>query len=62
MIKSVTPYGMDNAWCEHCKKRCNTPERSPFLVTSTNKKESVILCNACIDMALFETGILPEDF
>lgn len=62
MVKSIMPYRMDNAWCEHCKKPCNRPERSPYLVTSTNKKESVILCNACIDLALFERGILPEDF
>ena len=29
MIKSVTPYGKDNAWCEVCKRRCNTPEHGP---------------------------------
>lgn len=62
MIKSVTPYGRDNAWCDICKHRCNTPEHGPFLVTSSETGKSMIICNACIDMALFEANIIPEDF
>lgn len=62
MISELYPYAVHGAYCEHCKKKCDTPEHYPFMVKSSNGKPGVILCNACIDMALFEGGILPEDF
>lgn len=65
MIKSITPmkgltHGVE--WCDHCKKQCIGP-REPFLVSSTNTDmKDIVLCKCCIDIALNENNILPEEF
>lgn len=62
MIKHIVPLPFTEEWCEHCKKHC-TGERDPFLVTSDNPKmKNIVLCKCCIDLALNEQGILPEEF
>ena len=63
MIKKIIPLPMTKEFCDSCKSNCNCDERFPYLITSTNDPNmSMILCNACIDMALANANILPEDF
>lgn len=64
MIKEIIPFkGLKRGveWCDHCKKQCIGP-REPFLVTSTNNIKDMVLCKCCIDLALNENNILPEEF
>lgn len=60
MIKTIYPMGCTE-WCEHCHRKCVEPLQA-FYVSSTNNVPAKILCNACIDLALNENMILPEDF
>ena len=66
MIQSVRIFvkGREQyQWCDHCKKKCNTEEHLPYLLTSTNEDmPNMVLCKACLDLALSEQGILPEEF
>lgn len=62
MIKSITPLRTKNEFCEHCKCKCKGI-RIPYLIESSNDPNlKMLLCNCCIDMALNENGILPEEF
>ena len=62
MIKAIIPLPNTKEWCDHCKKKCDDI-RFPYLVTSTlDPFKSMILCKCCIDMALNEQQIIPEEF
>lgn len=65
MIKRIIP--LDNKlkeWCDHCEKGPDTKNiRNFYFVESTNPNvNTMVLCNCCLDLALNETGILPEEF
>jgi hypothetical protein len=66
MIKNVIPIPDDefHEWCDHCKKGPDMKNiRNFYFVESTNRKmNTMVLCNCCLDLALNETGILPEEF
>ena len=62
MIKQINPLPFVNEWCEICKKKCDKNERFPYLISSTNNVKSIVICKACMDLALNEQNILPEDF
>lgn len=63
MIKNITALPHTKEYCDICKKACNIDERFPYLITSTeNNKENIVICKACLDSALFEQNILPEEF
>ena len=38
MISELYPYAMYGVHCEHCKKKCDTPEHYPFMVAEGKKK------------------------
>lgn len=61
MIKTIFPMPFTNEWCEVCKKKCDGI-RMPFLLSSNESNKSLVICNCCIDMALNEKEMLPEDF
>ena len=62
MIKQIKEMKYTKEWCNICKKPCNIEERKPFLITSTCSNNELIICKACMDIALNEQNILPEDF
>lgn len=73
MIKKITPFPNPNRlfseWCDHCKKGPDKKNiRNFYFVDSDNeklhkqRKGTIVLCNCCLDMALNEQGILPEEF
>lgn len=63
MIKHIMRMPYTEEWCNHCKRHCFPEEREAFLISSDQPKvNDIILCKACLDLALSEQGILPEDF
>lgn len=61
-IKACSWYGPREYRCDHCKKK-NDEVRKMYYVDSTNPGvKTMVLCNCCMDLALNETGILPEEF
>lgn len=63
MIKHIFNLPFAEEWCDNCKRKCNEQERSPFLIISDNKDmHDMVLCKACMDLALNEQGILTEEF
>lgn len=68
MIKAIIPLPNTREWCEHCHKKCDDVRRA-YLITSTETlqekpwvNKNMVLCSCCIDMALNEQQILPEEF
>ena len=65
MVQSITQLPKErwkHQWCDHCGKRCDDT-RTPFLVSSSNPGiNDKVLCKACIDLGLYESNILPEEF
>lgn len=61
MVSSIFPMPFTNEWCDVCKKKCDGT-RKPFLLSSSETKQSLVICNCCIDIALNENEMLPEDF
>lgn len=62
MIKSIIPLHETKEHCDICKKQCNENERFPYLVTSDCCNMQLVICKACMDIALNEQNILPENF
>lgn len=58
----IIPSINQHEWCNHCHRECKDPLRAYWLVSDNPKMDIVTLCNACMDIALNETEILPEDF
>ena len=65
MIRSILPIAnnmIHPEWCDHCKKKCDAI-RKPYLISSTEKDAGeMVLCKCCMDLALNEQGILPDNF
>jgi len=65
MIKKITPLTHNGTFCEVCRKKCKGI-RKGYLLTSTEKKDGkaqeMVLCNCCIDIALNDCAILPDEF
>ena len=62
MIRQIIGLPETKEHCDICKKECNENERFPYLVTSDSCNTQLIICKACMDIALNEQNILPEDF
>lgn len=62
MIKNIIPLHETKEHCDICKKQCNENERFPYLVTSNCCNMQLVICKACMDIALNEQNILPEEF
>lgn len=62
MIKNIISLPGVEEWCDHCKMHCKDI-RPPFLIQSDNPNmKDMVLCSCCIDLALNEYKILPEEF
>ena len=63
-IQPIRYYLAYPQWCDHCKKKCDgTDARKPYRLVSTNENvKAIVLCNACMDLALSESNIIPEEF
>lgn len=66
MIKNIYPLPcLSNCTehCDHCKRKCDISAKEPYIVTSTViGMKSMLICKACLDLALNEYKILPEEF
>ena len=62
MIKQINPLPFTKEHCDICKMACNIEERFPYLIKSTNDSKDMVICKACLDTALFNSNIIPEDF
>ena len=68
MIRNISPIPSPNIhgikeWCEVCKRKCDTEERTPYIITSNIFGiPSKIVCKCCIDDALYKANMIPEKF
>lgn len=62
MIKRIIPIKNTREYCEHCKSECKGIREGYILESSNDPNLKMLLCNCCMDIALNEQGILPEDF
>ena len=64
MIKNIMEVPGDKVieWCDHCCKRADGTRRMYFVSSTNENINTMVLCNCCLDMALNEQGILPEEF
>lgn len=62
MIKHIMPCINQHEWCEHCHRECKGVLRAYWVYSDNPDMEAMTLCNACFDIAMNETGILPEEF
>lgn len=64
MIKNIIEIPTDKVieWCDNCSKRANGIRRMYFVSSTNPKMNTMVLCNCCVDMALNDNQILPEEF
>ena len=64
MIKNIIEVPTDKIieWCDHCGKRANGIRRMYFVSSTNPGVNTTVLCNCCVDMALNNDNILPEEF
>ena len=66
MIQTIIPCNEAETkiqeWCDHCKKKKDEVRKMYFIESTNPKMKTKVLCNCCMDLALSETNILPEDF
>lgn len=59
MLKYISPTNHD--WCDICHRK-NSDKIKNYILDSDSTDKKIIICNACLDDALFATNKIPETF